>query len=299
MLGVTVRSWNEHDHPRDDHGRFGHGHGRDHPGGGSRGGSERGMPAAVSTNTVKLASGDTLTLDRHKDGGVTLTSGNDKVTYNPAETDRVMGDLASADDLDPGEYDTITLGSKNLATIERTSKNAYTLQLQDGPPIDLNGRDLDRINTAHEKSSAASRVDTGNGDVDLFVTDDNKIGIRHLGDDGTPVETRFDPKSWAKISRAMDVVIDRLDENEEFVKGDKADGVTSVTFRTNVGKARVELFGDWKGTNPGDRLEIMAVDESWGIVVDGPNQGAFGDAMQAIEDAGDNLGFYDRYLGSP
>ncbi len=296
-----MRSWNEHDHPRDDHGRFGHGHGGDHPNTGSHaGGGERGMPDAVATNTVKLSSGESITIDRHDDGGVTLTSGNDQVTYSPAETNRVMGDLASADDLDPGEHDTSTLGSKTLATIERTGKNAYTLQLGgDGQPVDLNGRDLDRINTANEKSSAASRVDTGNGDVDLFVTDDNKIGLRHLGDDGTPVETRFDPKSWAKISRAMDVVIDRLDENEEFVKGDKADGVTSVTFRTNAGKARVELVGDWQGTNPGDRLEIMAVDESWGIVVDGPKQGAWGDAMQAVEDAGDNLGFYDRWMGSP
>ncbi|ETK36139.1 hypothetical protein [Microbispora sp. ATCC PTA-5024] len=312
--------WNEGDHPRDDHGRFGHGHGLPHHEHGAGGhGDQRGMPSVLSTNQAKLANGDTLTMDRHTDGGMTITTGNGQVTYTKAQTDRLMKDLANADDLDVGDTEPIrtvdVLPDRSaarttlLGRLDRTGKNTYDLRLRDDdpswddladtPPTQLNGRDLDRIHAAHERSEAATRIDTGNGDADLFIGDDNTFGIRHLGDDGRPVETRFDPASFAKLNRAVDVVIDQLDEFEEFTKGDAAEGVTAVTFPTNVGQVRVQLFGDWNGNNPpADRLEITATDDSWGLVIDGPSQEAWADATTNAEQVAESLGFYDRQMGT-
>ncbi|MGI5161406.1 hypothetical protein [Microbispora sp. CA-102843] len=309
--------WNEHDHPRDRRGRFGHGAGGNiggasHPSGHGNG---RGMPDIVSTADVSLSKGGDLSLDRHADGGLTVYNGHSSVTLDRSEAHDFNTALNSvgwggADEYWVTRVESTPSGNaiSNVALLRREDDDTVSLrltprpgatndELRNAPAVQLKERDLGRIEDANMQLDSSFRVDTGNGDVDVFITDDHKFGIRHLGDDGRPVETLFDAKSFSKINQAINVVYEGFDESERFYKGAAADHVTRVDLKTNVGDVRVELFGTWRGTGAGDRLEIMGADDSWGIAIDGSKQEAWDDAVSEVENAGEGLNFYDRLMG--
>lgn len=306
----SASAWTEHDHPRDPDGKFaGSGAGR------AGGTSRRGMPDAIAGADIPIRGGDEIALDSHLDGSITIATPKGSVRLpeeSVSDLRYYLGDL-SLEGRDAGEeawikrteLDADSRPRSTLAALVRKDgEGKYSLrlaqgdapsaaELRDAPALQLNGKDLSSIDNALTRMKASSRVDTGNGDLDVFLTDDKKFSFRHLGDDGHPVETKFDAKSFARLNHAIDVVIDGFDENDPTGPDE---GVTQVDVKTNVGKVRVELTGTWQGTSLGDRLKITPVQgDAWGIYVDGTQQQSFADAVSKISDAGEALEFYDPY----
>lgn len=264
--------WREEDHPRGDHGRFGNGSGSGGSDGGSGGGSaggapsgapasrsERGMPSVLSTTSVPLAGGGSARLDRHTSGDISLTAGTHTTTLSRDNADTLVSRLRLADDWDVGDEESFG----GAGHIRKTGRSEYEATLPDGTALNVTRRDVKQLEKAFDRLDGASRVDTGNGDTDIFVTDDKKIGFRHLGDDGRPVEAAFTRGSFGKISRTIDELIDEADFPD-----DPDNPITLRVIATNLGKVRVELLGGLRD-GPGSRLEIMPVEgDAWGVVVD-------------------------------
>ncbi|MCC5574490.1 hypothetical protein IMZ11_02395 [Microtetraspora sp. AC03309] len=266
------------------------------------------MPDTIASADITLHSGDELALDRHADGSLTLATERAQVTlqkHEAADLTYYLGQM-SAGAFGDGEEAWIkrtetnpdgTPGSFGLAVLLRQdSDNTYSLHLAETsnptpddvratPALRLGRKDVDQIENADADLSAASRVDTGNGDVDVFVNGEGNPAFRHLGDDGKPVEVAFTPKSFEKIVDAVNVVYEGFDELEQFHKGDAADHVTRVDVPTSAGKVRVEAFGEWGDDKTGDRIEITAADDSWGVVIDGSRFDEWSDAMTRVNDA--------------
>lgn len=265
--------WREEDHPRGDHGRFGNGSGSGGSDGGSGGGSaggapsggapasrsERGMPSVLSTTSVPLTGGGSARLDRHTSGDISLTAGTHTTTLSRDNADTLVSRLRLADDWDVGDEESFG----GAGHIRKTGRSEYEATLPDGTALNVTRRDVKQLEKAFDRLDGASRVDTGNGDTDIFVTDDKKIGFRHLGDDGRPVEAAFTRGSFGKISRTIDELIDEADFPD-----DPDNPITRKVIATNLGKVRVELLGGLRD-GPGSRLEIMPVEgDAWGVVVD-------------------------------
>lgn len=286
--GLTVRgwvnlieagAWKEHLHPRASDGKFGSGGGGSSAGGSGQpsvsGSAARGMPDTIASSNITLSGGGTATLARHADGGLSIGDGTHSSRPLTAQQGgKLLDTLAVADDWDPGDSETLP----GVGRITR-ERGGYQVDLDDGPSLKLSSRDVTRMETANEQLGKSSRMDTGNGDLDVF-SDGKKIGFRHLGDDGRPVEVTFNRSSANKISRVVDGFIDDIDDPDTPAKDTYTKDVA-----TNAGKVRVTMHGNWGGTNPGDRLTVMPVDgDDWGIVVDGPQQQKWGDAMSKLLD---------------
>jgi hypothetical protein len=283
-------SWNPGDHPRDGDGQFAS------TGGDSQGGAptgdyagrrrtgsggsnspptlssgQGGMPGTLATSRITLASGGTLAMQRRDDGTTTI---GDSGPFTPSQTQKVLSTLGLADDWDPGD-------DENLPGVGKVTRErgGVRLDLDDGATLKLTHRDVTRMEREAEQLDKASRVDTGNGDLDVYM-DGKKVGFRSLGDDGQPVEVTFNRASASKISRTIDGFIDDIDDPDT---PDKA--VHSKTITTSAGKVQVSLHGDWGGTGSGDRLVILPVDDDkWGMVIDGPRQGDWARAVSDIID---------------
>jgi len=313
-------SFREADVVRDDWGRFGNKNtsSQNKPAADASGATtQRGMPDVIATSTVKLKGGGALKIGQRADGGMTLTGDHGDVTFDSqgaedlrtslrfAETNMDIGgrEVVKHQQVSPdGVYTTL------IGQIDRTGSDSYQVRLDDddpsfdeladNPPLNLTGKDIDRITDTSIRFEAAARVDTGYGDADIFITDDNKFAFRHLGDDGKPVEVAFNSKSFAKIMGAVNVVGEGFDEMEYFVKAPDPEAdfpeVTSLDIPTNVGKVRVEQLGEWGGNGPNDRLMITPVDgDDWGIVVEGSKQSDWWDAMSEASEVGQALDFHD------
>ena len=291
-MSIAKRAWNEALHPRDDDGRF------THKGGGTsgapstptmparqvpdisrmadnairraagRGGvsrrPERGMPDAIASIPVKLKNGAAIGVHRHVDGSVTLDADGRRLTMTREGADRFRLDLAEAEDWDRGDSEDIP----GVGRLTRVS-GGYQVDLAGGGRLDLTFRDAKLLDQTIERSAGSRRVDTGYGDADVFIPDRNKIGFRHLGDDGRPVEIVFDKSSFMKIDRTIDRFIDEIDFEQR-------KPLYTSEFNTNVGRVRVEMNG-WRG--PNDFLRITPAEgDDWGLVIAGPAHSAWGDA---------------------
>ncbi|MEV0972045.1 hypothetical protein [Microtetraspora glauca] len=70
----------------------------------------------------------------------------------------------------------------------------------------------------------------------------------------------------------------------------------------NVGKVRVEVFGElvgtdeWNGKNPGNRIEIAAADGSWGVAFEGAGLDAWHEATSELEGVGEMREIYDPQM---
>src|SRR5690606_6519650 len=159
------------------------------------------------------------------------------------------------------------------------------------PSVTLRTRDGDNHQGAFDRGRAATRLDTGPGELDMYLTDDKRFGCRHVGNDGRPVEVEFSARPMARIRRAVDVVYEGLDEDDP---DGPDEGVTEVNIDTNAAKVGVQLDGEWRRDGPADRLWILPVDHNeWGIVVSGDRQDAFGDVLEELELLAEGEGWYD------
>ncbi|MEU6725483.1 hypothetical protein ABZ917_17390 [Nonomuraea wenchangensis] len=269
----------------------------------SRHSTGRGMPSIINGADIRTRDGKEIALDRHSDGTTTVTTNGTSITLNKRATEelnRSLGDMAG-DDADAGESRYVryhTTGADKqpvthlVAHIQKDGDDSYSLRLAsdssnaealtNAPAVNLSHNDIDKIDEALFRLDSSSRVPTDYGDIDVYPTDDGKIAFRHLGDDGTPVETAFNAASIERIRRAIDVVTEGFDEDDP----DSPDaGVRRREVNTNTGKVRVELDGDWGGTGPGNVLRVTpATGDAWGVIVDGPNQSAFYDAIDRAEE---------------
>ncbi|MEV7013285.1 hypothetical protein [Streptosporangium sp. NPDC051022] len=272
------------------------------------------MPDIIAGSDISTRGGGEIALDHHVDGGLTVNTPNGSVhlTKQGALTfKRSLKDISRSDDND-GKEDWITQVdnqdgrpySKLVGLVRKDGDDTYSLRLppNDDPSLDelgnapalqLSGKDLTKIDDALFRMESASRIDTGHGDLDIFITDDNKFGFRNVGDNGRPVETKFDAKSFAKLNHAIDVVVDGFDDSDP---NGPDEGVTRVDVKTNAGTVRVELTGNWRGTTPDDRLKITPVGGgTWSIDVAGAHQSDLHDALSKVSEAGEGLDFYDPF----
>lgn len=302
-------SWTEALHPRADDGKFGHG-----SGGHSGGDNGRGMPDVIAGADVPIRDGDELAMDFHADGSASIITSKTSVQLPESSLSDLVNHLKhiGSEETQVGDEAWVKsierdangrpTGSSLAAVVRKDGEGNYSLRLaptsnpsveemRNSPAVRLNDKDITKIDDAILRGETAARVDTGNGDVDLHITDDKKFAFRQLGDDGRPFDVKLNPKSFGKISHAIDVVIDGWDENDTTLADDAV--VTERIVSTNAGKVKVELIGGWKGTNPGDQLRIVAVDDSWGIFVDSAYQDSFTDAWSTLQDAGESLEIYD------
>ncbi|MEV8637782.1 hypothetical protein AB0395_39660 [Streptosporangium sp. NPDC051023] len=307
----SANTWNEHDHPRDLDGTFAHG------GGGVRkpATSSRGMPNILTGSDIPTRKGGEIALDRHVDGSLTITTKTGTARLGPNDISNLKHAVRdiNSEAHDPGfeswikRVDTDADGRPKLAHVMMLRKeddDTYSLrvgpndspsiaELQNAPALQLSSKDLDKIDDSLRRMDAASRVDTGYGDLDVYMTDDNKFAFRHLGDDGRPVEVVFDKKSFAKLDRATNVVVEGFDDSDPTGPDE---GVTHVDVTTNVGKVRVEQLGEWRGNSPEDRFKITPVGhDNWGIYVEGTHQKEFDAAWEKAANAAEMAGFFNRY----
>lgn len=281
--------WNPADHPRDGDGQF-----ANSPGGGAsdtskmadaairraagrapalRQRTENGMPDALATHEIPLTGGGVVKLDRHLDGGISLTSGPRSTTpVSRNALKKLFGQASLAEDWDPGEEQALP----GIGHVRKKSSSQYEVTLPDGSKVDLARRDIARILKSLERIDSAARVNTDYGPIDVFPVDAKTLGIRHLGDDGRPVEILLNRGSFEKIDRAVNGIIDDID-----LDGDQA--VTRRVVSTNAGKVSVEMFGDGRATNPRSELNIGPVDgDAWGVIVDGPHLRDWYSAMESV-----------------
>lgn len=302
-MSIAKRAWNEALHPRDDDGRF------THKGGGTsgapstptmparqvpdisrmadnairraagRGGitrrPERGMPDAIASIPVKTKSGATIGVHRHADGSLTIDAGGRRTTMTKEQAKRFTDQLDLAQDWPRGDSEDIP----GAGRITRVS-GGYQVDLAGGGRLDLTFRDGKVLDQTIQRSAGSTRVDTGYGDADVFIADRNKIGFRHLGDDGRPVEIVLDKTSYTKIDRTIDRLIDEMDED-----GPDRKPLYAGELSTNVGRVRVEMTG-WR--EPGSVLRIIPAEGGdWGLVIDGSAQEAWyfatSDAKEALQ----------------
>ncbi|MFN2636897.1 MAG: hypothetical protein ABR585_07725 [Gemmatimonadaceae bacterium] len=327
--------WREDLHPRADDGKFGSGGGGSSggnsggaAGGGPSGGSspssrpggndsnsspqgggksvgdspEGGLPDVLGSTRVRLSGGD-ITMGRHADGDVTLTTPHGTTKLDEDQLKDLLYVMSTAsDEMEVGGESAISsrgVRDENgiyrtlLAMVTRPSKNEYQLKVTDSDPsydemlaapgMTFKERDIAKIREGTERLDANTRTETIHGPVDVYLTDDNKVGFRTLGGRGRPIEAEFTPKEFIAIDTAIDNIIDDMDAPD-----DPDSVITRIDVPTSHGKIRVEISGQYG--KPGSRLEIEPLDGSWGIVVDGEHYLDWANAMSQPRQAGQNLG---------
>lgn len=238
----------------------------------------RGMPGTIVSAEIPSSGGDTVTVHRQPGSDLTHLSGHGRsVALNDDEMQKLGSTLdysAEGDgDWDDGETQTVT--DDNGHTFAQVTKNGpkFSVEIDGQPAFTVDGKAGGRIQKAADQMSTAQRVDTEYGSYDVF-RDGNKFTVRHLGDDGRPVETAFDRRSWGGLRQAMTVVEDGFDDADEDPDAPDS-GVTSKDIKTNVGPVRIELKGGAFGT-PGSRLSVIPAEgDDWGLVFDGPSMNDF------------------------
>ncbi|MGI5274858.1 hypothetical protein ACQEUU_37395 [Nonomuraea sp. CA-218870] len=278
----------------------------------SRHGTGRGMPSIVAGADIRTRKGDEIALDMHHDGTVTFAVNGTSVTHDKATASTLMERIGEAsayeEDFEAWVKSTPTgpdgrPGTPQLAALVRAEGDgAVSVRLaptpgmsaealRNTPPINLSGDDQRKLGEGYDRARAATRLDTGPGELDVFLGDGKTFGFRHVGNDGEPVEVEFNARSMARLQRAINVVYEGFDEDDP---DGPDDGVTEVDINTNAGKVRVQLDGEWRGDGPGDRLWILPADhDNWGIVVSGNRQEAFGEALEDLELLAEGEGWYD------
>ncbi|MET9339267.1 hypothetical protein [Nonomuraea sp. NPDC003804] len=276
LLDEGRHSWDPSEHPRDGDGQFastggGGRHSKPSTGGSGRGaaGGRLGMPDTIASSQVTLSKGGTASISRTAGGETSISNGSNSKKLSKQQAKSLFDTLAVSTDWDDGDSETLP----GIGKITR-QRGGVNLALDDGPTMDLADRDITRMERAHEQTGLSSRVDTGNGAADVFV-DGKKIGIRTPGG-----EVTFNRSSFAKIDKAIDALIDDMDDPDT-----PARDTYSKTVSTNAGKVSVEITGDWGSED--SRMEIRPADGGdWGITIDGPHHSAWGDAMsQALDEA--------------
>lgn len=239
---------------------------------------DRGMPSSIDRREVSTADGPVSLHKTPGDRSLHLTANGRSHALTEDEIDGINSTITSADDgWEDGDSERVTDDNGyTYATVTKVG-NRYAVSVDGQPPFTLTPKEADRLTKTSHDMGRAVRIDTDAGPFDL-VPDGSKLTVRHLGDDGRPMETVLTKGSARKLQRAINVVHEGFDDEDD---GDD-EGVTRKDISTNVGPVRVELKGGPMGS-PGSRLHIGPADgDEWGIVVDGENQGALQDAISDI-----------------
>jgi len=90
--------------------------------------------------------------------------------------------------------------------------------------------------------SAARRINTASGPLDIFVPAQGEIGMRALGDDGAPRDLVLEANEWRELWRGADVLWEGFDEMGEFA--DPAEDLDQLTIDTPDGLVKMRRIGD-------------------------------------------------------
>jgi hypothetical protein len=280
QLDEGRHSWDPGEHPRDGDGKF-----APSPGGGkdsapsagkSKSSSGRGMPKTLATSRIQRTGGGTLTMSRHADGSRDISDGQHTATLSRVQANNLITtlELADSEGWPAGESDDVP----GVGTITARGRGRYDIAFDDGGAMTVTGREASRMGAADRQLDKAHRINTAAGEIDVYADGNRKIGIRHLGDDGKPVEVLFNRASFEKISDAITSIVDDIDLAQP---GDEP--ARTKTVSTNVGKVTVEVVGDSMKDGPGNRIVIAPADGGdWGVVIDGKSQGDWYDAASNI-----------------
>jgi hypothetical protein len=236
------------------------------------------MPKTLATSQIKRADGGTLTMSRHADGSREIGDGKQAVTLSQKQTDDLISTLtvAASDEWPAGETESVP----GVGKVTAQGRGRYDVTFDSGETITLTGREVSRVEAANQQLDKAHRIDTSSGPLDVYADGNRKVGIRHLGDDGKPVDVVFNRGSFAKVTDAVTDIIDGLDFPQP---GEEP--VRTKTVNTNVGRVSVEVVGDWGKPGSGNRIEITPADGGdWGLVIDGAHHNDWFDATSNILD---------------
>ncbi|MEV8638104.1 hypothetical protein AB0395_41275 [Streptosporangium sp. NPDC051023] len=246
----------------------------------------RGMPATIASKQLSTVGGGRLTVHRRAgDDRTHVTIGDGRSFALTGDElrhlDVAVSNLDDDDELKVGEGDGV-VDSEGLlfGHVTKAGSGRYDVQIDGQPAFTLSPKDAGRLEQTGYDLSTAKRLDTEYGPVDVYPAGGGKFGIRHIGDDGRPVETVFTAGSWRKLDRALTVVHEGFDE-EDTDPNAPDEGVTRQDVKTNVGPVAVELKGEWGA--PGSSLLVTpASGIGWGVAIDGPNMSDWMNAVSGL-----------------
>ncbi|MGS2645850.1 hypothetical protein [Streptosporangium sp. G12] len=251
------------------------------------------MPDAVNSAEIKGKDG-TVKFDHHGDGSLTITTPHGSATLPARIRERMLPSvIRDTEKLAAGETMWVR-DSKDFTTyaaITRVGSGTYTLHLgsdaDEKPGLTLTESQLDKINdTSTLLTEYNHRIDTGNGNADIYLTSNDNLGLRTPGNDGTPVDIELSPAQARKLNHAIGVVYQGFDHEDP--DGPES-GVSETSFSIGGGK---RIHVTQQGTPPIDSpdgangdLLIEADDGSWAFVVTPKSYEEFTDTLHDVVDA--------------
>jgi HK97 family phage prohead protease len=142
------------------------------------------------------------------------------------------------------------------------------------------------------RAQVARRVEIASGPLDVWLPK-NKFGLRFLDDAGNPKELEFNHRSWARLSKAIDVVWGDPDEDGTF--GEPYAAHSQLTVKTNVGNLLVDTVDE----GGQEMLRFApAAGGGWRLVWSADSSDPYFDAVGAARDVAENLDNYDSLVRS-
>ncbi|OLE21672.1 MAG: hypothetical protein AUG49_21435 [Catenulispora sp. 13_1_20CM_3_70_7] len=153
------------------------------------------------------------------------------------------------------------------------------------PGLTMDHRQAHHVELGAFRVSRAERVDTGNGPMDVFATQDNRLALRMKDEHGDPTEVTFGKVDWRRINHALALVLEGFDEDNP---DEHAPEINHVTVKTSAGPVNIDLRGPHldKGYHPDSSLTITpGYDAPWSVAVDGEHMSEVFGQVGWAEDA--------------
>lgn len=161
--------------------------------------------------------------------------------------------------------------------------------------VKLSRAEAKQLSDSVSRSAGVSRVGMNHGPLDVFPTEDRKIGLRLNAADRSVAEPVFDGSSWTRLTRAVDVVWEGYDDSESFVETEEDDNgdvvypdVDRLEVDTSAGRMSVRRQGATTNVRDADygseTLAFGPVDGSWEVAWPGHHEHPVFGAFTAVED---------------
>lgn len=261
--------------------------------------------AHIAHEVHKLGNGE-LNLHAHPDkpGHVTLTHGGRSITLNEAEQRRLSHALTRSSraehyalrheehggKLHSTPLYRVTHGGEDSEGVARQHTisvahpdDSYE-DVVNRPALSLTDRQAEHLDQGLARMSESQRVDTGNGPLDVYATPDH-VGLRMKDEAGKPTEVEFGEQDWQRISHALDVLADGVDQDNP---DPNAPEINHVTVQTSAGPVDLDWRGphDEKGYSPNAHLVITPqYPADWSVAVDGARMAEVFGRMSFVADA--------------
>ena len=213
---------------------------------------------ALGSQSLHLADGR-IDLEAHDDGvHISLADrrggANVSGLLDPDEAAKLADYLDSATDpeLDPGRKVTNSVhtyrGGGNApatgyAHITWGGGEPIRLELRDTTEgVELSPQEAQILADDLNRLSAARRIHTASGPLDIFATGQGDIAMRAEGDDGAVHELELDAEDWATMWRGVDALWEGFDESGEFA--DPMDDIDQLTLDTADGPVHLRRLGE-------------------------------------------------------